>query len=176
LHHARKADLLVPVPCALRRPLAAPRGIADDAGNQPANPSQPMTPTLTALAGFVAWSLFLLVLMEAIRAWLVLTRVVPANGFDPANSGLSPFMQRLARAHANCIEGLPIFGGLLVIAEVAGKSALTDPLAYVFLAARIVQSLVHLASVSAPAVTLRFSAFAVQMAIGVAWAVRLLGA
>jgi uncharacterized MAPEG superfamily protein len=159
-----------------RRPLAAPPCINDDAEHPSANRYKPMNPTLTALAGFVAWSLFLLVLMEAIRAWLVLTRVVPANGFDPTNSGLSPFMQRLARAHANCIEGLPIFGGLLVIAEVAGKSALTDPLAHVFLAARIVQSLIHLASVSAPAITLRFTAFAVQMAIGVVWAVRLLGA
>jgi MAPEG family len=71
-----------------------------------------MNQTLTALTGFVAWSLFLLVLMEAIRSKLVLTKVVPANGFTPDNSNLSPFMQRLARAHANCVEGLPIFGGM----------------------------------------------------------------
>lgn len=132
-----------------------------------------MNPTLTALAGFVAWSLFLLVLMEGIRSKLVLTKAVPPNGFNPDNSNLSPFMQRLARAHANCVEGLPIFGGLMLIAVVAGKSAVTDPLAYVFLAARIVQSVMHLSSLSALAVTLRFSAFAVQMAIGVYWAVRL---
>ena len=132
-----------------------------------------MNPTLTALTGFVAWSLLLLVLMEVIRSKLVLTKAIPANRFNPDNSNLSPFMQRLARAHANCVEGLPIFGGLMLIAEVAGKSALTDPLAYVFLAARILQSVIHLSSLSALAVTLRFSAFAVQMAIGVYWAVRL---
>jgi uncharacterized MAPEG superfamily protein len=133
-----------------------------------------MTPTLFAFAGFIAWSLLLLVLMEAIRAKLVLAKAVPANGFTPDNSNLSPFMQRLARAHANCLEGLPIFGGLMLLAVVAGKSAITDPLALFFLAARVLQSLVHLSSVSASAVTARFALFAVQMVIGVYWAARLL--
>jgi len=132
-----------------------------------------MQPTLLALTGFVSWSLALLVLMEVIRTTLVATKVLPANGFRPDNANLSPFMQRLARAHANCLEGLPVFGGLMVIAVVAGKSAVTDPLAYYFLAARILQSLIHLSSVSPTAVTLRFSAFLVQLAIGVYWAVRL---
>lgn len=135
-----------------------------------------MNPTLTALTGFVAWSLFLLVLMELIRSWLVITKAVPANAFRPDNSNLSPFMQRLARAHANCLEGLPIFGGLMLIAVVSEMSAVTDPLAYVFLGARILQSTVHLSSLSVTAVTLRFSAFAVQIGIAVYWAVRLLAA
>jgi uncharacterized MAPEG superfamily protein len=132
-----------------------------------------MNPTLTALAGFVAWSLLLLVVMEAVRARLVLSGAVAANAFTPDNSNLSPFMQRLARAHANCVEGLPVFGGLMVVAVLAGKSSVTDPLAYAFLCARIVQSIIHLSSLSAPAVTLRFSAFAVQMGIGAYWAFRL---
>ena len=133
-----------------------------------------MTPTLYALTGFVAWSLALLVLMEAIRSKMVMTGEVKANGFQPDNANLSPFMQRLARAHANCVEGLPIFGGLMLIAVVAGQSAVTDSLALVFLGARIVQSLIHLSSLSATAVWLRFSAFAVQMAIAVYWAFGLL--
>lgn len=135
-----------------------------------------MSPTLVAFTGFVSWSLCLLVLMEAIRTKLVATKAVPANGFTPDNSNLSPFMQRLARAQANCVESLPIFGSLMIIAVVAGKSAITDPLAYYFLAARVLQSLIHLASLSAMAVTLRFAAFAVQMGIGVYWAARLLTA
>lgn len=135
-----------------------------------------MTPTVFALTGFIAWTLFLLVLMEAIRAKLVLTRAVPADGFDPANSTLSPFMQRLARAHANCLEGLPIFGGLMLVAAVTGRTAVTDPLALVLLGARIVQSVIHLASVSPTAITWRFAAFTVQMAIAVFWTLRLLQA
>lgn len=102
-----------------------------------------MTTTLQALHGFIAWTLFLLVLMEAVRSWLVLTGAVPANGFNPGNTNLSPFMQRLARAHANCLEGLPIFGGLMLLAAVAGRSAVTDPLAWALPGARIVQSLIH---------------------------------
>ncbi len=135
-----------------------------------------MSATLLALLGFLSWTLALLVVMEAIRSKLVLAREVPANGFTPDNAGLSPFMQRLARAHANCLEGLPLFGGFMLLAVVAGRSGVTDPLALVLLGARIVQSLIHLASTSAPAVTARFCAFAVQLGIAIYWAVRLHGA
>ncbi|MCB1554716.1 MAG: MAPEG family protein, partial [Xanthomonadales bacterium] len=95
--------------------------------------------------------------------------------FTPDNAGLSPFMQRLARAHANCLEGLVLFGGFMVLAVVSGRSAVTDPLALMLLGARMLQSLIHLASISPVAVTLRFTAFAVQMAIAVWWAVKLHG-
>lgn len=134
-----------------------------------------MSTTLLALLGFLSWTLFLLVLMEAIRSKLVISGQVLANGFNPGNSNLSGFMQRLARAHANCLEGLPVFGGLMLLAVVAGRSSVTDPLAYVLLGARIVQSTIHLASTSSPAVCARFAAFAVQMGIAAYWAVRLHG-
>ncbi len=134
-----------------------------------------MSPTLLSMLGFLSWTLFLLVLMEAMRAKLVASGTILANGFNPENSNLSPFMQRLARAHANCLEGLALFGGFMLLAVVADRSAVTDPLAYVLLAARIVQSTIHLASTSVPAVNARFAAFAVQMGIAVYWAVKLLG-
>ena len=135
-----------------------------------------MSPSLLSLLGFISWTLVLLVLMEVIRSKLVVTGEVPANGFNPENSNLSPFMQRLSRAHANCLEGLPIFGGLLLVALVAGKAQVTDPLAYVLLAARVVQSVIHLSSLSPVAVTARFCAFAVQVGIAIYWAVRLYSA
>lgn len=133
-----------------------------------------MSTSLLALLGFIAWTLLLLVLMEVVRSWLVATGAVAANGFDPENSNLSPFMQRLARAHANCLEGLPVFGGLLLVAVVAGKGHVTDPLAFVLLAARVVQSSIHLASTAPAAVTARFSAFAVQMGTAVYWVIELI--
>ena len=133
-----------------------------------------MSATLLSLLGFLSWTLALLVLMESIRSKLVLTGEVPANGFTPDNAGQSPFMQRLARAHANCLEGLHLFGGFMLLAVVAGRSHVTDPLAYVLLFARIAQSIIHLASVSPAAVTLRFIAFVVQMGVAVYWAFRLL--
>lgn len=103
-----------------------------------------MSPSALALTGFISWTLSLLVLMEIIRSQLVLRGRVRANAFTPDNAGLSPFMQRLARAHANCIESLPVFGGLLIVGMATGRTAITDPLAYVLLGARIFQSLVHL--------------------------------
>lgn len=133
-----------------------------------------MSATAYSLVGFISWTLILLIVMEVIRTYLVVSRRVPANGFAPDNSGLCPFMERLARAHANCIEGLPIFGGLLGVAIMTSRTALTDPLAFVLLGARLVQSVIHLVSTSQIAVSLRFTAFAVQMAIGAYWACALL--
>jgi hypothetical protein len=133
-----------------------------------------MPNTEVALIGFIAWALALLILMEIIRTYLVVTGKVAANAFRPDNDNLSPFMQRLARAHANCIEGLPIFGGILAVAIMLEKTAVTDGLALWFLGARVVQSTIHLISTSAPAVSARFTAFAVQMAIGVYWVIALI--
>lgn len=125
--------------------------------------------TAPALAAFIAWTLLLLIAMEALRSRLVATGKVPANGFTPGNDGLSPFLQRLARAYLNCVESLPVFGGLMLLAIATHRTAVTDPLAAVLVAARVVQSTIHLVSTSAPAVILRFAAFAVQLAIGAWW-------
>jgi len=128
-----------------------------------------MTTSAYVLVLFIAWALLLLVVMEIARAYLVLNGRIPSNKFDPANSGLSPFMQRLARAHANCIESLPILGGLLLVALATGRHGVTDPLAPWLLAARIVQSSIHLASTSVVAVNARFACFVVQLAIAAYW-------
>jgi len=127
-----------------------------------------------ALTGMIAWSLLLLILMEILRTHLVLTKQVSANAFTPDNASLSPFMQRLARAHANTVEGLPIFGGLILVAMLSGQTAITDPLAYLMLLSRLVQSGIHLASLSVAAVTLRFTFFAIQLVIAAYWSLQLL--
>ena len=134
-----------------------------------------MNHSALALSLFIAWALALLVLMEVMRSHLVLTGRVPSNGFTPDNANLSPFMQRLARAHANCVESLPLFGGLLLLALATGQQAVTDPLALWLVLARVVQSTIHLASLSVLAVNARFAAFAVQVGIGIHWAVSLVG-
>ena len=133
-----------------------------------------MSKSALVLTLFISWTLLLLVLMEVVRSWLVLSGRARSNAFNPENSNLSPFMQRLARAHANCLEGLPIFGGLLIVAIVAGRTGLTDPLAPWLLGARVVQSSIHLASVSVIAVNARFTAFVAQMAIAAYWAFALI--
>ena len=133
-----------------------------------------MSTSALVLTLFIAWALLLLVVMEILRARLVATGRVASNQFTPDNGNLSPFMQRLARAHLNCVESLPIFGGLLVVALVTGRTGATDPLAPWLLGARIVQSGIHLASTSNAAVNARFAAFVVQMAIAVYWVFALL--
>jgi len=118
---------------------------------------------------FIAWALFLLVLMEAIRSYLVLSGRARSNEFKPDNANQSPFLQRLARAHANCIESLPILGGLLLVAIATSRTGVTDALAPWLLLARVAQSVIHLASLSVLAVNARFFFFAVQMVIAVYW-------
>jgi uncharacterized MAPEG superfamily protein len=132
--------------------------------------NRPMSISALVLTLFIAWALFLLVLMEVIRSYWVLTGRLRSNEFTPDNSNLSPFMQRLARAHANCVESVPIVGGLLVVALATGRTEVTDTLAPWFLLARVAQSSIHLASLSVLAVNARFAFFAVQMAIAVYWA------
>ena len=121
------------------------------------------------LTALIAWTMFLLVLMEGLRVRFLVTKTVAANEFRPDNSNLPPFMQRLARAHANCIESFPIIGGLLVVALITDRADVTDALALWLLLARLLQSSIHLASTGVLAANLRFLAFAVQIAIAIYW-------
>ena len=72
-----------------------------------------MSPTATVLPGHIAWTLLLLLVMEVMRTALVLGGRRRADSFEPDGSDGSPFAQHLARAHANCLEGFPVFGGLV---------------------------------------------------------------
>lgn len=133
-----------------------------------------MSTSSLVLTLFIAWTLFLLVLMEGIRSYLVVSGRARSNEFKPDNANLSPFLQRLARAHANCIESLPVVGGLLLVAIVTGRSGVTDGLAPWLLVARMAQSITHLVSLSVLAVNVRFFFFAVQLAIAIYWTCALL--
>jgi uncharacterized MAPEG superfamily protein len=134
-----------------------------------------MTPTATALLGYAAWTLALLLLMEGWRTVLVLAGKKAANTFAPSGEDLGGFPQRLTRAHANCYENLPLAGAVLLYALVAGATAVTDGLALALLGARVAQSLVHLVSTGPTAVTIRFLLFTVQNLILAYWLLRLFG-
>lgn len=134
-----------------------------------------MTSTALALVGFATWTLALLGVIGTLRAFLSVTGRRAPNSFRPDGTDVSPFAARLARAHANCIENLPIFSALALVAMATGRTPVTDPAALVFLAARVAQSSVHLISTSNRAVQLRFAFFSVQIVIYLWWAVALLG-
>ena len=127
------------------------------------------TTSALVLTALIAWTLFLVVLMEGLRARFLVTKTIAANAFRPDNSNLPPYMQRLARAHANCVESFPIIGGLLVVALLMDQAGVTDGLAPWLLAARLIQSSIHVVSTSVLASYLRFFAFVAQMAIAVYW-------
>jgi uncharacterized MAPEG superfamily protein len=135
-----------------------------------------MSPSATALAGFAAWTLTLALMIGLYRSYFVLTGKRASNQFDPGGADVSEFSRRLCRAHANCYENLPIFGALIAVALITGKSALTDGLAMWFLAARIAQSVVHLLSTSTAAVNARFAFYLAQWMMMAVMAVRLLTA
>jgi uncharacterized MAPEG superfamily protein len=72
---------------------------------------------------------------------------------------------RLNRAHLNCLENLPIFATVVLVATVAGiRAAILDTLARTFLAARVGQTLAHVSSGGVVAVNVRFTFFVVQVA------------
>lgn len=128
-----------------------------------------MSTSALVLTLFIAWALFLLILMEVIRSYLVVTGQAKSNEYTPDNANFSAFLQRLARAHANCIENLPVVGGLLLVAIATGHTDVTDTLAPWLLLARFAQSITHLTSVSIRAINIRFCFFVVQLAIAAYW-------
>lgn len=130
----------------------------------------PLTPSALALLALCAWPLLLVIVMVNHRAIYVFSGKMPVNGFAADGSNTpDAFGKRLVRAHANCFENLPIFASVLLYAIATSQTALTDPLAYALLTARVVQSVIHLLSTSPLAVWLRFSAYVIQVAITLYW-------
>lgn len=135
-----------------------------------------MTPTLMALVGFALWTMALTGLIGGTRAYIARSTGKAPNTFAASGEDLGGFSQRLARAHANCYENLPVVAAILLSVQVSGMNALSDPLAPWILAARVLQSLVHLASTSVPAVLIRFGFFVVQIGLLLLIALRALSA
>jgi len=135
-----------------------------------------MTPTLIALVGFALWTIALTVLIGGTRAYIAQTTGKAPNTFAASGDDVGGFSQRLARAHANCCENLPVVAAILLSVQVSGMHALSDPLAPWILVARMLQSVVHLASTSVPAVFIRFGLFLVQIVLLLVIALRALTA
>ena len=132
-----------------------------------------MNASALALTGYIGWFMLLLLMLATVRVGAVLTAQRAPNSFRPDGTDMTPFVARLVRAHANCYEAFPLIGGTLLLAIATGLTSVTDPLAMILLACRIVQSVVHLASVSNIAVNLRFAAFAAQIGIVAFWLIQL---
>ena len=124
---------------------------------------QTMTTPLRCLLGFVAWTMLLLVGVAVARVSQVLTGRARATDFTPGVPHGSDAYWRLNRAHLNCLENLPLFASVVLIATVAGiRAPILDTLARTYLVARVGQTLAHLSSGSALAVNVRFTFFLIQ--------------
>jgi hypothetical protein len=118
-----------------------------------------------ALLGFVIWTMLLVVGgIGVTRISLVMTRQARANSFNPSVPHGSERYQRSMRAHVNCVENLPIFAALVLLGSVlAVPGTLFQMAAFVVLPARVLQSLVHVASNRNRAVLARFAFFSIQL-------------
>jgi uncharacterized MAPEG superfamily protein len=133
-----------------------------------------MSSSIAAVICFAGWTIVTALVMVTDRVLYVLTGRRKINSFPADGAAVSPFQARACRVHANCYENLPVFAALVLGAAVAGRSAITDPLAMIAVYARIVQSTVHLISTSEVAVMIRATFWTVQIAIMIGWAWRLL--
>lgn len=134
-----------------------------------------MTNTALALLGYAAWSILLVTSIGLTRVGAFVGGRSAGNRFAVDGSDVSPFAERLSRAHANCYENLPAFAAITLVALVSGHAAITDGLALFALVARVAQSSIHIASTSELAINARFACFLVQIGIEVYWVIALLG-
>ena len=135
-----------------------------------------MSMSLWALTGFAGWALLLAIALIAYRIPLVLTMRKRADAWTRGKEVDQPaLMDRIEGAYANCLEMLPIFASVVLVAAVADAESITAGLAGWFLAARIGQSLAHIISVHHLMIFFaRFPFFLVQVLILIYWIVALL--
>ena len=105
---------------------------------------RPHDGTVWMLVRFAAWTVPLLLATVGVYRWSrILTGRMPIRSFR-ADRIEADWYIRAMRAHANCVENLPVFGAIvlgLYVGNVA--SASVNAWAVAVLVARIMQSLVH---------------------------------
>lgn len=125
-----------------------------------------MTIPLWTLLGFAAWTVVLLLVTIGVYRWsLILTGRAPISAFRADKVEGKDWYKRSMRAHANCVENLPVFGAVVLALYAGGISGqLVNVLCMSVIVARIAQSLVHVCFVQGnTAVAFRFSFFFVQV-------------
>jgi uncharacterized MAPEG superfamily protein len=124
-----------------------------------------MTVPLWVLLGFAGWTLAVLFGTIGVYRWSrILTGRSRIGEWLPDAPQGSDWYHRAMRAHANCLENLPVYGAVAVCAAAAGVGgAVMDGLALAIMAARIGQTAVHIAFVQTdPVVSVRFAFFLAQ--------------
>ena len=129
--------------------------------------------TCLVLLLYIGRIIVLFLAIAAHRTWLTLTANRAANSFSPDGLDVSDAGQRLVRAHANCLESFPIFGGLMFLAIVTIHTHLLNGTVAFWFVARLGQSITHLLSTSPTAVMVRFTFFCIQVGLACWWLIQL---
>jgi uncharacterized MAPEG superfamily protein len=123
------------------------------------------------LLGFAAWTIFVLLGTIGWYRWSrILTGRAAIMDFQTDQPQGIDWYRRAIRAHANCLENLPIYTAVVVAIIATGtQSRALDQLAVVLLIARICQTVVHVAFPPTNiATSVRFTFFAAQL-ISMIW-------
>ena len=125
-----------------------------------------MTIPMWMLLGFATWTLVLLMATVGVYRWgnILFSKASIASFRSDQLEG-ADWYRRGTRAHANCVENLPVFGAIVWLVSATGvDSVAVDWLCTLVLIARVLQSSVHLAHVQTDAfVAVRFSFFSIQL-------------
>lgn len=128
------------------------------------------------LLGFAAWTIVLLLCTVGVYRWSrILTGKVEIGEFRADRVEGSDWYLRAMRAHANCVENLPVFGAIVLAIYASGVSSnIINILSAAILVARILQSIVHVAMRQTNSVvTVRFVLFFIQLLSFMALAITL---
>ena len=125
-----------------------------------------MSIPMSMLLGFAAWTLLLLMATVGVYRWVkILFLRAPIGSFRSDQLEGEDWYRRGTRAHANCVENLPVFGAIvLVISAIGVTGPAVNYLSTIVLIARVCQSVVHVSHVQTDVfVAVRFSFFCVQL-------------
>ena len=125
-----------------------------------------MTTPVWMLLGFATWTVLLLSFTIGVYRWTrILSGRAQVNAFRADQVEGAEWYKRAMRAHANCIENLPVFAAIvfaLYVSRVGGRTA--DALCIAVMVARTLQSLTHICFQQSNVIaTARFAFFFVQL-------------
>ena len=125
-----------------------------------------MTIPVWVLLLFAGWTLATLLATVGVYRWSrILTGRAALSEFRADEPHGSAWYRRAMRAHANCVENLPVYAAVVVAIVASGvRSSMLDTLAVVLLAARVSQTVTHVAFEQTDVVVaIRFAFFFVQL-------------
>ena len=135
------------------------------------------TPAMQALLVFVALTGVLALISFFYRGVIILTGKANADSWTrDAGKWQDPtILTRVQHAHLNCLENLPLFAALVLVAALIGEVTVIDQFAFIFIGLRVAQVMVHIIAVNHLMVLLRATCYFPQIGLLGYWTLKLLG-